>query len=321
MSGTGGVAPPGSARRSRRCWRPRRVPLRPGIARRAAQARREHRADHRLPHAAGDGRGRHGRHAAHRHRRIGVPPLLRAPPPSPGVPQLRRHRRGRGREVEQWAASRRRARLHRRQPHHRDLRHLRRLRATADRELSASASRMSAPLASTSRTSVRNASSVRPGAGKVVAQQHVRGSSPASRFAHRDFTVADASRPAHVPSASCCVSATRSRGLVNGRSQARIWVSDTSSRPSAMAPPATTPACRRGWTVSAPSASSSTVAAAPRRVPLRAARPAALVTHSPSRTGGCAWRTVARRPTGRGGRSPATASPGRCIRRRPPATA
>ena len=83
----------------------RRVPLRPGTARRTAPPRRGHRPDHRLPHPAVDGRRRLGRHVAHRHRRIGVPALLRPPPPPPGVPGVRLARsRCRAAQVETWAA-------------------------------------------------------------------------------------------------------------------------------------------------------------------------------------------------------------------------
>ena len=102
---------------------PRRLPVRPGASRRTAPPRRGHRPDHRVPHPAVDGRRRPGRHAAHRHRRIGVPALLGASPSPPGVPGLRLHRRGPGRRRRDVGRRRRpRARLLRRQPHDRDLR-------------------------------------------------------------------------------------------------------------------------------------------------------------------------------------------------------
>ena len=85
--------------------RTRRFPVRPGTARRTAAPRRGHRPDHRLPHPAGDVGGRRGRHPAHRHRRVGLPALLGAPPPPPGVPGVRRRpSRSRAGQVETWAA-------------------------------------------------------------------------------------------------------------------------------------------------------------------------------------------------------------------------
>ena len=110
----------------------RRLPLRPGDPRAARQARRAGRPGHGLPHPAAAGRRRRGRRAAHRGRRGDLPPLLRHPSPPPGLPRLRRHRRGRGagrRALD--AGDRRRARVRRRQPHAGDLRDLPGLRADA----------------------------------------------------------------------------------------------------------------------------------------------------------------------------------------------
>ncbi len=74
----------------------RRLPQRPGHPRPAAAQRRERRAVDGLPHPAGARRRRRGRRAAHRGRRGGLPALQREPPPPPGLPRLRPHRRGRG---------------------------------------------------------------------------------------------------------------------------------------------------------------------------------------------------------------------------------
>ena len=81
-------------------------------------------------------------------------------------------RRSRSRAVRRGVGRRGgpRARLLRRQPHHRDLRHLRRLHGRQAGHVPGTAMRsrrMSAPVASTMRISVRSASSVRPAAGKL----------------------------------------------------------------------------------------------------------------------------------------------------------
>ncbi len=73
---------------------------------------------------------RRRRHVAHRHRRVGVPALLDPAPPSPGVPQVRLHRRGAGRPGRGVGRGGRAAHgFSDVEPHDRDLRHVRALRA------------------------------------------------------------------------------------------------------------------------------------------------------------------------------------------------
>ena len=117
-----------AAGRPRRAGRRRRLPLRAGGPRAARRAAAPASAWPRSTAPSRLRRPRARRRPPPRGRRGDLPPVLRHPPPSPGLPLVRCDGRGRGSgggEVD--LGDRRRARLLRPLPHAGDLRHLRRL--------------------------------------------------------------------------------------------------------------------------------------------------------------------------------------------------
>lgn len=176
-----------------------------------------------------------------------------------------------------------------------------------------------APVSSTKRINVRNASSVKPVPGKLyrsITSAVLDAGRPELRRAAFSLTFSRRLTEPKLMSRACLATCSVSL-LVNGRSHARIWVRDTSSRSSAMLTTrneANVPSWR---TVSAPSGSSS---AGRTSRSIDASRSGRDGTRR-SRTAECATRIPRRPPTSRGGHSRARACPGICIQRRPPATA